>query len=142
MLILGYITTTCAVCQNQLWVRSQEGAKLTNGRLSPETEDTQVVMGFSGHLAGEGCSGRCREKPVRGRPRDDVGALLAPSYLVQAIYPPLLPILVLLKPSASTVCSPTLWLLVPKSPHHFRSSVVGPSFLSTPMLQRNPRPFP
>lgn len=132
MFILRDITTTCTIWWEPALGQVTRRSLIDKLPSQPETEDTQIVTAFSGQTAGEDYSGRCREKLVQGRPGGDEGTLLAPSDLVQTNHLSSSAskfLLVLLKPLESTMCSPTLWLLVPKSPDHAKSSVV--TFLST-----------
>ena len=91
MFILGDITSTCAIRSEPALGQATRRNHIDKWPSQPETEDTQIVTGLSGLMPGEDYSGRCREKLVQGRPGGDEGSLLAPSDLVQTIYPLLLP---------------------------------------------------
>ena len=91
MFILGDVTTAYATWSEPALGQVIRKSHADKWPSQPETEDTQVVTGFSGQTTGDDYSGRCKEKLVQGRPGGDEALLLAPSDLVQTIYPLLLP---------------------------------------------------
>lgn len=113
--------------QNQLWIRLQEGAKLTNGLLSLETETPNLSLAFQAPWQEGTVQGDAWRNWSRGGQEVTWVPTLPPVTVLSKPFILLhVQILAPLELSGPTMCSPSLWFLVP-SPHHFKSSAEGPA---------------